>query len=117
MFRAKGWKAYAPGMCRRRLAQAVLCACAGWTRGASRATRIRPVERSYRARRRHRDRIWEHAELFGAIANLFDRKYETFGAFSPTGEVPLSQAPGATNPRSLSPAPPRMLEGGVRLTP
>ncbi|HEY1710845.1 MAG TPA: TonB-dependent receptor [Rhizomicrobium sp.] len=63
-----------------------------------------------------RYKIWNHTELFGAIANLFDRKYETFGAFSPTGDVPLSQAPGATNPRSLSPAPPRLFEGGIRLT-
>jgi outer membrane receptor protein involved in Fe transport len=56
-----------------------------------------------------------HAQLWAAITNLFDRKYETFGGFSPTGDVPLAEAPGATDPRSLSPAPPRQFELGLKL--
>src|SRR4029453_5036731 len=51
-------------------------------------------------------RFSDAIEMFLAVENLFDAKYETFGTFSPTSSLPLSEAPGATNPRSLSPAPP-----------
>jgi iron complex outermembrane recepter protein len=60
-----------------------------------------------------RYRLSDRLTLFGSISNLFDTRYATFGAFSPTGDVPLTEAPGATNPRSLSPAPPRWLSAGV----
>ena len=63
-----------------------------------------------------RYRIGARVELFATIENLLDRKYETFGSFSPTAEVPISEAPGATNPRSVSPAPPVSAYAGVRLT-
>jgi iron complex outermembrane recepter protein len=60
-----------------------------------------------------RYRVSERLSLFGSVTNLFDTRYATFGAFSPTSDVPLLQAPGATNPRSLSPAPPRWFSAGV----
>ena len=63
-----------------------------------------------------RYRVCEHIELFATIENLLDEKYETFGSFSPTADVPIAEAPGATNPRSLSPAPPISVYAGVRLT-
>ncbi len=50
-----------------------------------------------------RYRVTDNIELFGEIDNLLDQKYETFGAFSPTADVPIAEVPGATNPRSLSP--------------
>ncbi len=55
-------------------------------------------------------------QVFGLVQNLFDTKYYTFGTFSPTGSVPIAQAPGATNPRSYSVAPPLAAYGGVRVT-
>lgn len=61
-------------------------------------------------------RVSDRVELFGEIDNLLDAKYETFGAFSPTGEVPIREAPGATDPRSLSPAAPLSVYAGVRVT-
>ncbi|HTT98850.1 MAG TPA: TonB-dependent receptor [Rhizomicrobium sp.] len=54
-------------------------------------------------------------ELWGEIDNVLDTKYETFGAFSPTSDVPISEVPGASNPRSLSPAAPISLYAGVRV--
>jgi outer membrane receptor protein involved in Fe transport len=63
-----------------------------------------------------RYRIDERFELFGTIENFLDTKYETFGSFSPTADVPITEAPGATNPRSLSPAPPISVYAGVRVS-
>lgn len=60
-------------------------------------------------------RITDSIQLFGTVANLFDAKYATFGTFSPTADVPIQEAPGATNPRSLSPAPPIEAFGGIRV--
>ena len=48
--------------------------------------------------------------------NITNAHYDTFGTFSPTSTVFIAQAPGATNPRSLSPAAPISGFGGVRLT-
>jgi outer membrane receptor protein involved in Fe transport len=50
-------------------------------------------------------RLTKHLQLFGQVENAFNATYYTFGTFSPTSLVPIVQAPGATNPRSLSPAP------------
>lgn len=61
-------------------------------------------------------RLNDRIELFGEIDNLFDAKYETFGGFAPTSDVPIVEAPGATNPRSLSPAAPFTLHAGVRVS-
>ena len=55
-------------------------------------------------------------QLFGNIQNLTDASYSTFGTFSPVQSVPLSQAPGATDPRSLSPAAPIGGFGGARVS-
>ncbi len=62
-----------------------------------------------------RYRFSDTLEVFSTINNLFDAKYETFGTFSPTGDVPMAEAPGASNPRSLAPAPPFSIFGGVRV--
>ncbi len=61
-------------------------------------------------------RIGEHLELFLEAENLLGTKYETFGTFSPTGEVPIIEAPGADNPRSLSPGAPTTLYFGIRVS-
>ena len=60
-------------------------------------------------------RVTKGLELFGLVQNLFDAKYETFGAFSPTGRVLIAQAPGASNTRSLSPGAPIAGFAGVRV--
>ena len=53
--------------------------------------------------------------LFGRIENAGDTRYYSYGAFSPTSAVNLVQAPGASNPRSYSPAAPIGGFGGLRL--
>lgn len=58
--------------------------------------------------------LTEHFEVFAMVQNLFDTKYETFGTFSETEEVPLLEAPNAANPRAFSAAPPIAVYGGVR---
>ncbi|HEX2592299.1 MAG TPA: TonB-dependent receptor [Rhizomicrobium sp.] len=59
--------------------------------------------------------IVEHVTLFAAVTNLFDKTYETFGSFSPTADVPISEVPGASDPRALSPAPPREYQLGLKI--
>ncbi len=53
-------------------------------------------------------------QLFGNIQNAANARYYSFGTFSPTSQVFLSQAPGATNPRSYSIAAPIGGFAGVR---
>ena len=53
--------------------------------------------------------------LFGEATNLFDKRYATFGTFSETDAVALREAPGASNPRSLSPGAPRRWRAGLRM--
>jgi iron complex outermembrane recepter protein len=60
--------------------------------------------------------ITPRIQLFADMQNALDRKYYTFGTFSPTSSVYLAQAPYATNPRSYSPAAPLGAFGGVRVT-
>jgi iron complex outermembrane receptor protein len=57
-----------------------------------------------------------HIQFFASIDNVTDARYYTFGTFSPTRSVYLSQTPNATNPRSYSPAAPIGTFGGVRIT-
>jgi iron complex outermembrane recepter protein len=57
-----------------------------------------------------------HLQLFGLIENAFNTTYYTFATFSPTSSVPIVQAPGATNPRSYSPAAPIAGTIGIRVT-
>jgi outer membrane receptor protein involved in Fe transport len=61
-------------------------------------------------------RFTPNVEIFGLVRNALNAKYETFGTFSDTGSVPIAQVPGASNTRSLSPAPPIAGYGGVRVT-
>jgi outer membrane receptor protein involved in Fe transport len=60
--------------------------------------------------------ITPRIQLFGEIENMFGARYETYGTFAPTSDVPLAQAPGATNPRALTPGAPVAGYGGVRVT-
>ena len=60
--------------------------------------------------------ITPNLQLFGLIENAFNTTYYTFGTFSPTSSVPIVQAPGATNPRSYSPAAPIAATIGIRVT-
>jgi outer membrane receptor protein involved in Fe transport len=54
--------------------------------------------------------------LFATIDNVTNEQYYTYGTFSPTTSVYLSQAPYATNPRAYSPAAPIGVLVGVRVT-
>ncbi len=60
--------------------------------------------------------LTDHVQLFAWAQNVTDARYYTFGTFSPTSSVFLAQAPGATNPRSYSPAAPIGGFGGIRIT-
>lgn len=59
--------------------------------------------------------ITPRLQVFANAQNLLDRRYDTYGTFSPTTSVVLAQAPNATNPRSYSLAEPLSFFGGVRL--
>lgn len=60
--------------------------------------------------------LTSRVQLFGQIENLADAHYATYGTFSPTSSVFLAQAPGATDPRSVSPAAPIGGFGGLHVT-
>ena len=60
--------------------------------------------------------VTPNVQLFALARNVLGRNYETYGTFSPTSSVPIVQAPGANNPRSLSPAAPFGAFGGVRVS-
>jgi outer membrane receptor protein involved in Fe transport len=60
--------------------------------------------------------VTPHIQVFASVENVTDAKYYTYGTFSPTSSVFLSQAPSATNPRAYSPAAPVGGFGGVRVT-
>lgn len=49
--------------------------------------------------------------VFGSVTNLFDRGYATFGTFSDTSDIALAEAPGASDPRSVSPGGAAAVEG------
>ncbi len=53
--------------------------------------------------------------VFANARNVLDRRYYTYGTFSPTSSVYLVQAPGAANPRSYTLAAPVGVFGGVRV--
>ena len=61
-------------------------------------------------------RITPNIEVFGLVQNALNAKYETYGTFSDTASIPIAEVPGASNTRSLSPAPPIAGYGGVRVT-
>jgi outer membrane receptor protein involved in Fe transport len=58
--------------------------------------------------------ITEHFQAFALVNNVLNTRYATFGIFSPVTDVPLIQAPGSTNTRSLTLAPPISAFGGIR---
>ena len=60
--------------------------------------------------------LTRRVQLFGSIENLFGARYETYGTFAPTADVPIAQAPGASNPRALTPGAPVGGFGGIRIT-
>ncbi len=60
--------------------------------------------------------LMRNVQLFALAQNVTAQRYYTFGTFSPTNTVFLSQAPNATNPRSYSLAAPIGGFGGVRVT-
>ncbi len=59
-------------------------------------------------------RLVGKVSLFAEVNNFFDRRFATFGTFSETEEVELAEAPGASNPRSLTPGAPRRWLVGVK---
>jgi iron complex outermembrane recepter protein len=60
--------------------------------------------------------VTKNLQIFALIENVSNATYYTFGTFSPTSSVPIVQAPGATNPRSYSPAAPIAVTVGIRAT-
>jgi iron complex outermembrane receptor protein len=61
--------------------------------------------------------ITSNIQVFALLENALNARYETFGTFSPVSDnTPIIQVPGATNTRSLSPAPPIGAFAGVRVT-
>lgn len=60
-------------------------------------------------------KLMRQIEMFAEVHNLFDRDYETFGSFSDTSAMDFQEAPGITDPRSLSPAAPRTWLVGARV--
>ncbi|MEA2740157.1 MAG: iron complex outerrane recepter protein [Acetobacteraceae bacterium] len=63
-----------------------------------------------------RYQVTDKVQLFALLQNMFNANYETYGTFSPTNTIAIAQAPGATNTRSLSPAAPLAIYGGIRVT-
>ena len=59
--------------------------------------------------------VTERFELFASVENLLEAKYASFGTFSPTGRIPIREAPEASDPRSISPAAPRSFYAGLRV--
>jgi outer membrane receptor protein involved in Fe transport len=59
--------------------------------------------------------VTPRVQVFANVQNVLDRRYYTYGTFSPTNSVYLAQAPRATNPRSYSLAAPDGVFGGVRV--
>lgn len=53
--------------------------------------------------------------LFGSVDNAFNARYFTYGTFGPTSAIPIAEAPGAANPRSLSPGAPVEAYAGVKM--
>ncbi len=58
-------------------------------------------------------RFMPSLELFAEVQNLFDRAYDTYGAFTQLDGLPPNV--NLRDPRTFSPAPPRLFYGGLRL--
>ena len=59
--------------------------------------------------------ITPRIQLFVNAQNVLDRRYYTFGTFSPTSSIFLVQAPNATNPRAYTIAAPVGVFGGLKV--
>ncbi|MDQ0471965.1 TonB-dependent receptor [Labrys wisconsinensis] len=57
--------------------------------------------------------VTDHFKVFGMINNLFDRHYATYGTFFSTDDIAFL---GLTDPRSVTPAQPFAVYGGVEAT-
>ena len=57
-------------------------------------------------------------QIYGRVDNIFNNQYATYGTFFDTGQVPNFGNGGApfTDPRSVSPARPRALYAGMKVT-
>jgi len=64
-------------------------------------------------------RVTENIMLYGIVNNLFDKEYETFGTYFDTEALDgVAIGPSGTeleNPRTVTPAPPRILYGGLKV--
>ena len=60
-------------------------------------------------------KLLPNLELFAWAQNITNASYYTFGTFSPTSSIFITQAPGATLTQSYSPAAPLAVYGGVRV--
>ncbi len=57
--------------------------------------------------------VTDNVELFGIINNLFNRQYDTFGAFFQTDQIPFLNL---SDPRTVTPAAPLGIFVGMRVT-
>lgn len=62
-----------------------------------------------------RYQLTDAVQVYVSVENLFDAEYETFGTYSSYEFVPVSEVPGISDPRSLSPGAPRSVFAGLRL--
>jgi iron complex outermembrane receptor protein len=61
--------------------------------------------------------VGKRLTLFAVINNALDKRYYTYGAFGPVGDVPWPNVPGGvSDARTASPGTPITVYGGVRLT-
>ncbi|MCW2245340.1 outer membrane receptor protein involved in Fe transport [Azospirillum fermentarium] len=60
-------------------------------------------------------RVTPSVQVFGLVQNATNNKHATFGTFGGVREVPLAEAPGASNPRFISASAPRAFYGGVKV--
>ncbi len=63
-----------------------------------------------------RYQLTPNMQLFAWAENITNTTYYTYGTFSPTASVFLAPVPGATDPRSYSPAAPFGIFAGARVT-
>ncbi len=60
--------------------------------------------------------VTKNVQVFAMLQNAFNVTYYNYGTFSETSEIPIVQAPGATNPRSYSIAAPIAAFAGLKIT-
>jgi outer membrane receptor protein involved in Fe transport len=60
--------------------------------------------------------VTKNLQLYALLQNAFNVTHYTYGTFSPTSSIRIVQVPGATNPRSYSPAAPIGVTVGLRET-